>query len=84
MVFTANDLQKVNPILADRCMVIAFPNASASRIKSISKKYAEEKLASSLYSMIEFNYELMFKTIDRLVDRNICVRYDRIVLWVKA
>lgn len=71
MFFTANDLQKVNPILADRCMVITFPNASASRIKSISKKYAEGKLASRLYSMIEFNYEMMFKTIDRLVDRNI-------------
>jgi ATP-dependent Lon protease len=71
MFFTANDIQKVNPILVDRCMVITFPNASASRIKSISKKYAEKKLSSSLYSMIEFNYELMYKTIDRLVDRNI-------------
>lgn len=71
MFFTANDLQKVNPILADRCMVISFPNASASRIKSISKKYAEEKLASGLYSMIDFNYDLMFKSINRLVNRNI-------------
>lgn len=71
MFFTANDLQKINPILADRCMVIPFPEASASRIKSISKKYAEKKLASDLYSMIDFNYELLFKSIDRLVDRNI-------------
>lgn len=71
MFFTANDLQKINPILADRCMIISFPEASASRIKSISKKYAEKKLASDLYSMIDFNYELLFKSIDHLVDRNI-------------
>lgn len=71
MFFTANDLQKINPILADRCMVIPFPEASASRIKSISKKYAEKKLASDLYSMIDFNYELLFKSIDHLVGRNI-------------
>ena len=71
MFFTANDLQKINPILADRCMVIPFPEASASRIKSIGKKYAEKKLASDLYSMIDFNYELLFKSIDYLVGRNI-------------
>ena len=69
--FTANDLQKINPILADRCMIISFPEANASRIKSISKKYAKKKLASDLYSMIDFNYELLFKSIDHLVDRNI-------------
>lgn len=71
MFFTANDLQKINPILADRCMVIQFPEASATRIKSISRKYAEQKLASDLYSMIDFNYELLFKSIDHLVGRNI-------------
>lgn len=71
MFFTANDLQKINHILADRCMVIPFPEASASRIKSIGKKYAEKKLASDLYSMIDFNYELLFKSIDYLVGRNI-------------
>ena len=52
-------------------MVISFPEANASRIKSISKKYAEEMLSSDLYSIIDFNYELMFKSIDRLVGRNI-------------
>lgn len=69
--FTANDLQKVNPILADRCMVIHFPDANASRIKSISKKYADSILTSSLYSMIDFNYDLLDKHIDHLVDCNI-------------
>lgn len=71
MFFTANDLQKINPILADRCMIIQFPEASASRIKSISKKYTEKKLASNLYGMIDFNYELLFKSIDHLVSHNI-------------
>ena len=28
-------------------------------------------LSSDLYSIIDFNYELMFKSIDRLVGRNI-------------
>ena len=71
MFFTANDLQKVNPILADRCMIITFPSADAARIKSIGKKYAEQKLQSNLYSMIEFNYDLMLQSIDHLVDRNV-------------
>ena len=71
MFFTANDLQKVSPILADRCTVIKFPNANASRIKSISRKYADKQLASNLYSMIRFNYELMDTHIDKLVQHNV-------------
>lgn len=71
MFFTANDLQKVSPILADRCTVIKFPNANASRIKSISKKYADKQLASNLYSMVRFNYELMETHIDKLVQHNV-------------
>lgn len=71
MFFTANDLSKINPILADRCSIVRFPNASASRIKSISKKYAEEKLKSGLYSMIDFNYDLLYKSIDHLIEHNI-------------
>lgn len=71
MFFTANDLQKVSPILADRCTVIKFPNANASRIKSISRKYADKQLASNLYSMIRFNYELMEIHIDKLVQHNV-------------
>lgn len=71
MFFTANDLQKVSPILADRCTVIKFPNANASRIKSISRKYADKQLASNLYSMIRFNYELMETHIDNLVQHNV-------------
>ena len=71
MFFTANDLQKVSPILADRCTVIKFPNANASRIKSISRKYADKQLASNLYSMVRFNYELMETHIDKLVQHNV-------------
>lgn len=71
MFFTANDLQQVNPILADRCTIIPFPSANAPRIKSVCKKYAEKKMTGSLYRMIDFNYELMYKTVDRLVDHNV-------------
>lgn len=71
MFFTANDLNKINPILADRCTIITFPSASATRIKSISKKYADGKLSSGLYSMVEFDYGLMYKYVDRLVNHNV-------------
>lgn len=71
MFFTANDLQKISPILVDRCTVVQFPNASSQRIKSISKKYAADKLATDLYSMISFDYQMMFKSIDYLVGHNI-------------
>lgn len=64
---TANDLDKVSPMLADRCTVIHFPNANATRIKSISHKYANKKLSGDLYSMIKFDYDLMDKHIDHLV-----------------
>lgn len=71
MFFTANDLDKVNPILADRCQVIHFPNASASRIKSISRKYTDRKLNSDLYRLIHFDYDLMDRHIDHLVSQDI-------------
>lgn len=71
MFFTANDLQKVNPILADRCMVIPFPRASKPRIKSIIRKYAEDKLSQKLYSMIDFRYDLLYSSIDRLVSHDV-------------
>jgi ATP-dependent Lon protease len=71
MFMTANDLQQVSPILADRCTVILFPNADAVRIKSISRKYANKKLTSRLYRMIRFDYELMDTHIDNLVRHNV-------------
>lgn len=71
MFMTANDLQKVSPILADRCAVIHFPNANTARIKSISRKYADKKLASDLYSIIKFDYDLMDKHIDNLVSHDV-------------
>jgi len=71
MFFTANDLQKVSPILADRCTVIHFPNASSGRIKSISRKYVNKKLKSSIYRLISFDYELMDAHIDNLVHHDV-------------
>lgn len=71
MFFTANDLQKVSPILVDRCSVIRFPNANAERLKSISRKYINKQLGNNLYSSIQFNYELMDKHIDNLIKHNV-------------
>lgn len=71
MFMTANDLQKVSPILADRCTVIQFPNATAARIKSISRKYADKKMKSNIYSLISFDYELMDVHIDNLVNHDV-------------
>lgn len=71
MFFTANDLQKVSPILVDRCSVIRFPNANVERLKSISRKYINKQLGNNLYSSIQFNYELMDKHIDNLIKHNV-------------
>ncbi len=71
MFFTANDLDKVSPILADRCTVVRFPNADAARIKSISRKYVKKQIASSLYNQVQFNYELMDKHIDTLIRHDV-------------
>lgn len=68
---TANDLQMVSPILADRCTVIRFPNADAARIKSIARKYADKQLSNELYSLIRFDYDLMDAHIDRLVRQDV-------------
>ena len=57
--------------MVDRCTVINFPDASASRIKSIIKKFTDKKLESSLYSMIDLNYEIMFDHVDHLVNCSI-------------
>ncbi len=71
MFFTANDIKKVNSILADRCTVIRFPNATVSRLQSIAKKYVDKKMNGNLYQMIDFNYELMDKSIEKLVNQNV-------------
>lgn len=69
--FTANNLNDINPILVDRCTVIKFPNASDSRIKSIARKYVEERLKSNLYKNIMFNYNLMDKSIEKMVAHDV-------------
>lgn len=68
---TANDLQMVSPILADRCTVIRFPNADAARIKSIARKYVDKQLSNELYSLIRFDYGLMDAHIERLVRQGV-------------
>lgn len=67
MFFTANELNDINPILADRLTIIKFPNADEKRIKSICRKYAENKLKSRLFDHISFDYSAMNDAIDQLV-----------------
>lgn len=69
--FTGNELNQVNPILADRCTVIHYPRATASRIQSIVGKYAHSKLNEETYSMITFDFAMLNKSIQRLVAQNI-------------
>lgn len=71
MFFTANDLNKINPILADRCSIITFPSASATRIKKICQGFVMNKIDSRLFKDVDFDYELMFKTIDKMVEGNV-------------
>lgn len=69
--FTCNDLSRVSPILADRCQIIYFPSPNSIRIKSICHKYVEKKLSLPLYSVLEWNYELMNESIDNLINKEI-------------
>ena len=71
MFFTANDLNKISPVLADRCTVIHFPNPTSARIKSILTKYTTQKMQCSLFQNIDFNYDLVAASVDRLVHKNI-------------
>lgn len=71
MFMTANDLNLVSPILADRCTVIRFPNANANRIKAISRKYVDKKMHSKLYQLVEMDYKVMDRHIDSLVGRGV-------------
>ena len=71
IVFTANDLQKVNPILADRCTVIQFPAANAQRIQSIARKYAGKKMQDKLYQLIRLDEGLMDRYIEDLASHKV-------------
>ncbi|MCR5479338.1 MAG: AAA family ATPase [Ruminococcus sp.] len=69
--YTANNLEKINSILLDRCTVINFPPADSIRIKNICRKYVEKKLSTSLYNNVDWDYKLMNESIDNLVDRGV-------------
>ena len=71
MFFTANNLKNINPILVDRCSVVEFPNADTARIRSICSKYVKNKMSGSCYELIEFDYGLMDKYIDILVESDV-------------
>ena len=67
MFFTANDLSKINPILADRCKIIHFPEPTLARIKSICNKFANKRISNKVYSdIVELDFELLDKYLERL------------------
>lgn len=81
---TCNDLQKVNPILTDRCLVLKFPDATKDRAQKITRQYTLNKMnqADALYAnMIDLDYTLLEKSVSRLAERNICSlrQYQQVV-----
>ena len=69
--FTGNEFENVNPILADRCTIIKYPNPTPERMKSIMKKYLEKRLSEKTYSLIDFDFELMNEQIDEMITKGI-------------
>ncbi len=67
--FTGNNLEKVNPILADRLEIIRFPDADVPRIKSIIHKYAQKRMLERGYSQfIQLDSFLLDEFIADLAD----------------
>lgn len=69
--FSANDQSMINPTLMDRCTVILWPDPTQARLSAILKKYAEKQLSSAMYSMIDFDYELLNKSIASLISKGV-------------
>ena len=69
--FTANDLDRINPILADRCSIVRYPNPTPERLKSILAAYAEKRLSETSYAFIDFDYPMMNRFVDRLLSSNV-------------
>lgn len=70
-IFTGNDLEKINPILADRCTVIHFPTPTEQRICSITLKYAADLLKQPAYRMVQIDAEELLASIRRLISQRI-------------
>lgn len=68
---TCNDLQKVSPILVDRCTVIYFPRANVKRLHSVTQKFARVKLEDELYQTVQFDFDLLDQSIDTLASHNV-------------
>lgn len=67
MFFTANELSNINPILADRCRIIHFPDPTLARVKSICGKFAKKRISNKVYSdIVELDFELLDKYLERL------------------
>ena len=69
--FTANELDHINPVLADRCSIIRYPNPTPERMKSILAAYAENRMNEPAYAFIHFDYPLMNRFVDQLLSHNV-------------
>lgn len=69
--FTGNDLEKVNPILADRLEIIRFPDADVPRIQSVLHKYAPKRMSERGYNQfVHLDYLLLDEYITDLADNH--------------
>lgn len=71
IIFTANSLESVNKILADRCCVVRFPDASLSRVRSVTDKYVAGIKKSSLYRSVEVDPGLIAPFLGTLYENNV-------------
>ena len=72
IIFTANTLENVSPYLVDRCFVLHYPEPDANRIKSIMRKYVDKRMSScSLYSLVQFDHDLIDDSVDELLHRHV-------------
>ena len=70
IIFTANNLELVNPVLVDRCKVVHVKAPDAQRVQEIIKDYAAEKLEEKYYrSCVDLDMKLLEKNICELLSR---------------
>lgn len=69
--FTGNDLAKVNPILADRCTVVRYPNPTPERMKSILRKYVDKRLEETVYRNMVFDLSMMDEAVEYLLTKGV-------------
>lgn len=63
-IFTANDPERVNHILKDRCLSIEFEDPSIERLQSVIRKYLQDKMKMSInHSYLTVDYEALLEHV---------------------